>query len=543
MKKTILSLAILGAILTGCEKDLLQEESQNDSNYSIKSVKEDFNKYEDFFVRDKKSIAMKNFAEAFSQMLNDYPEVRSIVKREALKKFNLDTEILVSVFAETNVGGKSVNDLMNTYLRKDNITLTDILLQVPTITILVPELPEGSFSAEVWNPSSQIPAIGIQTSLSNNVPLVRYNGKIKEFERAVFPADRIPAFPVLVVKENERVVSSDSPNFKGKSDALKFHGSLLTGIEYKYVGEIFSSSDDEYTIYDWLVDNDKVMEAYDKTKGTNLWQRDHVYFDINSNNPRGPFDYNYTEVLGFFEPEMINGSALGLYYGLSENTNEFSQDPQIITGRNITPGWTEGAYEFEFHFLYSIKDDDLGNDGGVKTEYKLFNVAPDDIFDVDYRKEEDKDFFLWFWEDSDYYYYIEDVTSKKTNINTPVIPWDIQKYSTDVTIRLYERDFGVEHEVSISETQSSAYNFGFDLGVDAPIDDVKVKLGAKYGQEGSVNLNRTHKYTITQDSDYLGNVTVNFGDPVVISTQTGTFGYKTYSTGNFKFNVYIRKSF
>jgi len=33
MKKEILSLAILGVILTGCEKDLLQEESQNDSNH------------------------------------------------------------------------------------------------------------------------------------------------------------------------------------------------------------------------------------------------------------------------------------------------------------------------------------------------------------------------------------------------------------------------------------------------------------------------------------------------------------------------------
>src|SRR5690606_14472140 len=189
------------------------------------------------------------------------------------------------VFAETNVGGKSVNDLMNTYLRKDNITLTDILLQVSTITILVPELPEGSFSAEVWNPSSQIPAIGIQTSLSNNVPLVRYNGKIKEFERAVFPADRIPAFPVLVVKENDRVVSSDSPSYKEKSEALKFHGSLLTGIEYKYVGHV------EFPKGPIIFSTDKVEEAYFHAQYANIWQRDHIYFDINSTNPRGPFDY------------------------------------------------------------------------------------------------------------------------------------------------------------------------------------------------------------------------------------------------------------
>src|SRR5690606_7852364 len=224
------------------------------------------------------------------------------------------------VFAETNVGGKSVNDLMNTYLRKDNITLTDILLQVPTITILVPELPEGSFSAEVWNPSSQIPAIGIQTTLSNNVPLVRYNGKIKEFERGVVPADRIPAFPVLVVKENERVVSSNEPFFRGKKEAFKFHSSLLTGVEYKYVGEISLPKGPI------IFSTDKVEEAYFHAQYGDLWQRDHVYFDINSTNPRGPFDYNFTEVLGFLEPEANNGSALGAYYGISENTNEFSQD-------------------------------------------------------------------------------------------------------------------------------------------------------------------------------------------------------------------------
>src|SRR5690606_12623640 len=126
----------------------------------------------------------------------------------------------------------------------------------------------------------------------------------------------------------------------------------------------------------------------------------------------------------------------------------------------------------------------------------------------------------------------------------PVTPWDIQRLSTEAKVEVYERDQGVSHEVSISETQSSAYNFGFDLGVEAPIDDVVVKLGAKYGQEGSVNLNRTHKYTITETSDYLGNVSVNFGDPVIVERYSHrNYKYKTYSTGAFKFNIFVDESF
>src|SRR5690606_18046354 len=211
--------------------------------------------------------------------------------------------------------------------------------------------------------------------------------------------------------------------------------------------------------------------------------------------------------------------------------NEFSQDPQIVTGRNISTEWTEGAYEFEFHFLYSVIDDDVGNEGGTEEITQWVSVQPDDIFDIVYRKEEDKDFYLWFWEDRDYFYYLEDVKPKKYNVNIAIAPWDIQKFSTEARVEVYERDQGIEHEVSLSETQSSAHNFGFDIGIDAPIDDVKVKLGAKYGQEGSVNLNRTHKYTVSEKSDYLGSVNMNFGDPIIVERYShGNYKYKTYST-------------
>lgn len=77
---------------------------------------------------------------------------------------------------------------------------------MPTLTIYVPELPEEAFSAEIWDTNDMIPKVAIRLSSSNEVPIV------DEFENErILAPNEIPLFPVVVIKENERIVANNSP--------------------------------------------------------------------------------------------------------------------------------------------------------------------------------------------------------------------------------------------------------------------------------------------------------------------------------------------
>lgn len=71
----------------------------------------------------------------------------------------------------------------------------------PTLTLFVPTLPENSFSAEIWNPDIETPFVAIRCDYSSEVPIYNANG-----EEIILTPDYIPRFPVIVVKNNERII-------------------------------------------------------------------------------------------------------------------------------------------------------------------------------------------------------------------------------------------------------------------------------------------------------------------------------------------------
>jgi hypothetical protein len=79
---------------------------------------------------------------------------------------------------------------------------------MPLLTIFVPTLPEGSFSAETWNTSADVPFVAIRRSDTNDVPIISPEG-----EEYLLDASLIPSYPVVVVKENERLISSSQNGF------------------------------------------------------------------------------------------------------------------------------------------------------------------------------------------------------------------------------------------------------------------------------------------------------------------------------------------
>ncbi len=154
-------------------------------------------------LKSDKNKALENFGFAFMKCIKQSPKLRKLIKNEALKMFNKDYEVLVYRIIDIELeNGKTFEKFINDNT-EDEFKLSDLLKIEPTLTILVPELPFKSFSAKLWNAANEIPAIAIRTNTSNKIPMITPDGEL-----GIIPSDAIPGFPVLVIKNNERVISS-----------------------------------------------------------------------------------------------------------------------------------------------------------------------------------------------------------------------------------------------------------------------------------------------------------------------------------------------
>ena len=134
------------------------------------------------------------FASGLAKMLKDNPEARAVIKAEALKKIDYDYDVLyVMIKSHALSSGYTFGELLSEYVGKD--VLSAIERELPTLTIFVPELPEDCFSAEIWNTETMIPEVAVLQSDVDGAVILNAEG-----DDMVLTFDKIPAFPVVVVK-------------------------------------------------------------------------------------------------------------------------------------------------------------------------------------------------------------------------------------------------------------------------------------------------------------------------------------------------------
>ena len=145
-------------------------------------------------------ILKQKFSSALVKVLGQNEEVRSLIKEEDLKQIDFDYDVLYCLIKDKQLkNGVTLEEYLEKYLTSDELKC--IHKQLPTLTLFVPTLPENSFSVHSWNTIDELPAVAVKVSDNNDVKIYYGNG-----ETEVFPADIIPGFPVVVVKENERIV-------------------------------------------------------------------------------------------------------------------------------------------------------------------------------------------------------------------------------------------------------------------------------------------------------------------------------------------------
>lgn len=449
----------------------------------------------------KKTLLKQKFGFALVNSLKESRLLRELLKDEALKMFNKDYEVLVYTILNRELeGGATFRGLIAKHSDKD-FDLKELLSLEPTLTVMIPELPNNSFSAEIWDAANDVPAIAIRTNETNEVPLITPTNEL-----GIIPGDAIPGFPVLVVKNNERVVSNkEHHNFDMLDTKVLYRDNDVTL-------KFWSNSFDNKTLENsasrraYTRRMDKVLlDAWKIYQSTYGWQRDYIYYGIRPGNPNGPFLYNFKEYIRSFS---MTGSAKGAYNVISDQ----SSDPKYHNNHRIgSSHWTDGYYEFQVTTI--TKNGELTNG---------FSVNPRKLFDLNY---ETYTRGWWFWKKT--YYRLKSIYNKEVSVNIPIINWSLQKYGASIRIEIEEVDLKVTTVMSKSMTFKIARNVSYK--------DEKTGLG--FGSTNSISQTFSVQRTFTQGSDKLRGVTVNFGDKVIIRSSRYRTYTRDYRTGLCKFSL------
>ncbi len=512
MKKVFI-LLILSFFIFSCDKEetILNPNADENSGLVI-----------DYDYESKLKL---DFAKALALAMNESVPLREFIKDEALKMFDKDYEVLYYLVKDDKLSdGQSFRDVLLSFYEDEN-RLSEIENTNPLLTILVPELPEDSFSANIWNPQNDIPFVAIRMNTTNHVPIVSNEGEVR-----VLQGGMIPAFPIVVIKDNERLVVSTGIISKNSANGgvIKSKNGEL---EFRFLNDSFNgalTNNSNTKAYYHLRINPKLKEAYDIYKNIDGWQRDYIYYDLTPNNRKGEFKYDYKECLTHFSFKQSGITPWDLYNKLSDQKE--TSDPsvaQFMLNAN-TSSWTGGRYEFIADFV-------LNSRAGVGETISFgFSIHPSRIFEAKYKKIKVGWFNIYKFESLEF--------KNEFNLLTevePIFKWDLNTYGTSILVDFYEVDYP---EIFISEESRSvkfANNFKIDISGGGGEDAVLKKIDLKFGSslETEVLVKTTRK--ITKGNDHLGTTIIDFADDVVTHEFPIFSNYKIWRTSFYRTNYII----
>jgi hypothetical protein len=152
-------------------------------------------------------------------------QFRRLIRNEAMKRFNRDTDVLYAFVKDvpinstaqmrTSDGGteqmqfSTLHEFLVPFFGSE-AELVAAEQRIPLLTIFVPTLPEDSFSPELWDVSDeeQIPDVALALDNISYVPVIGREG-----EKYLIEPGWFPGYPIVVLKENERVITDKSPRF------------------------------------------------------------------------------------------------------------------------------------------------------------------------------------------------------------------------------------------------------------------------------------------------------------------------------------------
>lgn len=518
MKKNKTKLKLFGAIVLSlvisCKKDL----SNSQKDLEILQPKS-------------KTVELQtSFAKILAKALSSEEDLRDFIRVESLKEFDRDNDILYHQIKDVEVSnGKSFRSKLLNYTTEGE--LSKVESELPLLTIFVPTLP--NFDPMDWNTKTEIPMIAV-SNMDKIGSISIYDEKEKELK---LNPKQIPGFPVLVIKENERVVVKRSNNNKlaVKNNSIKSLSKSSTGYSYEFIHEAYDGSlvDKSISIKNSISlskeQNGKISRL---APGPNIlsqnpidqvnidaynsgieWHRDYVYYGITPSNPNGKFRNYYSEFITSFK---LSPNAIGIISdqdGDPKLNNVYAEGNAYQTDRRTM--WTDGNFEFRITVLINAKN-------GAGNEYvRQMSVSPYDLFNLHYEVVREMNFPL-----KGKIYELKSIDSKEFHPNIEIVPWNLESYGTAWKFIFYEVDGTQEETKSYENTTTFATNFEISSGGE------KTKVGFKFGASATTSEKRTYSIKTMLGSDNLAEAILTFDQPVIIGTSSNNYITREITNGN-----------
>ena len=488
MKRNLFYAIIIIATMVACNNNDFLAESNMPNN-----PVEELSAVEKAYLADPEASVLREFGKALYSAMSESPMLREIIKTEAVKQFDKDYDVLYQLIKNREVeDGLTVSKLLLKHF-DDAATLMRIEARCPLLTIFVPVLPEDSFSAETWNPAEQVPAVAIHTK-HYNIPVISEYGFCDEnSDEFVVAAGYIPAFPVVVLKQNERVIVARD-GVQTQSAGLNSTGS---NFNFEFIDDCFDGSKTENVLQRAVLAgavDQKVRDAYTIYENADGWQRDYIYYGLTPSNTTGPFCYDFEEMVTSFRFSP-NASPAAILAKISDAT----ADPALIPlTTNTNFPWTDGYFEFR---IYA----EIGTKAQITpTKTIFFHASPNELFEVTFTKK--FSFVIDLYEPK--------VTGFKTkDLTGALMNWNLENFSPIMKISISEFDLSETLTITSTNTVEFAGNIGGDF-----------KDGLKFGASAKHTQTTTFTQVSQLGSDELGEVLVNFADKIVTSTVNSTGG-------------------
>lgn len=247
------------------------------------------------------------------------------------------------------------------------------------------------------------------------------------------------------------------------------------------------------------------------------WQRDYIYYGIMPGNPNGEFRNNYSEFITSFKfltPDIL--SVIADQDGDPRVNNQYAVGNAYKAPKTM---WTDGRFEFRITVLINSKNG-IGNE-----VVKQMLVNPADLFDLQYeeikkvRRVNDREWSRL--------YELRGVTCKEYHPNFELVPWDLENYGMGWKIIFYEVDGTQEITQSFENTTTYASNFEINGSIGT-----KTKVGYKFGATATQSDKRSFSVKTSAGSDFLGEATLTFDQPIIIGQFNGQYTTREITNGN-----------
>lgn len=474
-----------------------------------------------------KNTLMCDFAKVLSKAVYNNKNVREFLKKESIRQFDKDYDILYASVKNETIGDKTFRSILVENSSEDFIKLVE--KNVPQLNILFSNISIFGINAENYDCND--PELPVAVSNEKETSLY-FNGDCTNH----LQKGEVPSFHVLVVNENERVIVNNQTRNGGSVYTFispNFDNTQVTRTGVTPANHVGQKAIDAYSYFN-KNDNSVYSRAF---------QRDYIYYRMTPTTQKGALDYNSREYITYIEVDPKKYFNIADDTETTANGDPYIKNPFATKEKNdftqqelIDALWTQGAYEFKIEVIKST---------GSEPEILQVSLRPEDIWNFNLERNYRHS---TMFRHSKYTYYINasKFTAKRYYFNPDLLSlgkWDLSQEAITRRVHFEETDPSgtteYTYECEWNKMLSSKFNGDVKLTIGlGGNNNISGGISSETTNSNTTREKTTVKVTRQTGSDDLGYATIYFYDPIINSKTTdGKYQLHEYNTGSVVFAI------